>query len=150
MKLFCPNSFSSENLVIIQTKHLLSSYYTYDIQQGCNITTRVPSLHTQLVIFSLHYSTSHSYVDDALEVEWSANCIRCPSDSPSLPKFYCSGLDLITTSQLPLGKGINDLIDSDTYALTYCTVNDANVIVNLLHHDTLLSENAFCLVPVQP
>ena len=53
----------------------------------------------------------------------------------------------------PLGKSINDFINPDTYTLTYCSVDDAFAIVNLLGPGTLLSKidlkNAFRLIPVR-
>ena len=91
-----------------------------------------------------------SVLDDALVTECSLNHVLGPFDSPPLPKFRCSGLGLVpkqdggwrTIYHLsgPLGKSINDFINPDTYTLTYCSVDDAFAIVNLLGPGTLLSK----------
>ena len=75
------------------------------------------------------------------------NHILYPLNSPPLPSFCCSGLGLILehdggwrTSSTPFGNSINNFIDLDVYTLTYCTVDDAYAIVNLLHPGILLSK----------
>ena len=134
-----------------------------DIRQSCNISYTGPQFaHTTS---NLQSALSHpSLLDDALEVECSANCILGSFDSPPLPNFCCSGLDIIPKHNgdwrtiyhlsAPIGNSINDFIDSDAYTLTYCTVDDAYAIVKLLGPGTLLSKidlkNAFRLIPVRP
>ena len=119
-------------------------------------------MHTQLAIFNLPFSQP-SILDNALVTECSLNRVLGPFDSPPLPNFRCSGLGLVPKQDggwrtiyhlsAPLGKSINDFINPDTYTLTYCSVDDAFAIVNLLGPGTLLSkidlENAFRLIPVR-
>ena len=40
----------------------------------------------------------------------------------------------------PLGLSINDFINSDGYSLSYCSVDDAYTIINVLGAGTLLSK----------
>ena len=53
----------------------------------------------------------------------------------------------------PPGLSNNDFIDSDSYSLSYCSVDDAYTIINELGTGALLSKidlkNAFRLIPVQ-
>ena len=91
-----------------------------------------------------------SVLDDALVTECSLNCVLGPFDSPPLPNFRCSGLGLVPKQDggwrtiyhlsAPPGKSINDFINPDTYTLTYCSVDNAFAIVNLLGPGTLLSK----------
>ena len=54
----------------------------------------------------------------------------------------------------PLGNSINDYINPDDYTLSYCSVDDAYGILNLLGTGALMSKidlkNAFRLIQVHP
>jgi len=54
----------------------------------------------------------------------------------------------------PAPHSINDYIDSDSYSLTYCTIDDAYSIINKYGSNTLFSKidlkDAFRLIPVHP
>ena len=105
-----------------------------------------------------------SIINDALAVECLNNRIIGPFDSLPLPNLRCSRLGIVPKHDggwrtiyhlsAPLGYSINDFIDSSTYTLSYCTVDDAYAIVYQLGPGTLLSKidlkDAFCLISVRP
>ena len=132
-----------------------------DIRQGCNIGYTGPQF--AFTTRNLQSASSQpSILDDTLATECSLNRILGPFDFPPLPNFRSSGLGLVpkhdggwrTIYHLssPPGRSINDFIDPQTYTLSYCSVDDAFAIVNLLGPGTLLSKidlkNAFRLIPV--
>ena len=133
-----------------------------DIRQGCDIGYSGPQFAHTATNFQSAFSQP-SVLDHALANECSFNRVLGPFDSPPLPNLRCSGLGLIPKQDgswrtiyhlsAPPGKSINDFINPDTYALSYCSVDDAFAIVNLLGTGTLLSKidlkNAFCLIPVR-
>ena len=102
-------------------------------------------------------------IDENLKKETEAGHILGPFHTPPLPNLRCSGLGtipkhdggwrLIYHLSAPAGSSINDFIDSNTYTLSYCTVNDAYTIINKLGRGALLSKidfkNAFGLIPVR-
>ena len=69
-----------------------------------------------------------------------------------IPK-HDGGWRIIYHLSAPPGLSINDFIDSDSYSLSYCSVDDAYTIINELGTGALLSKidlkNAFRLIPVQ-
>ena len=70
----------------------------------------------------------------------------------AIPK-HDGGWRIIYHLSAPPGLSINDFIDSDSYSLSYCSVDDAYTIINELGTGALLSKidlkNAFRLIPVQ-
>ena len=70
-----------------------------------------------------------------------------------MPK-HDSGWRTIYHLSAPHGNSINDYINLDDYTLSYCSVDDAYAILNLLGTGTLMSKidlkNAFHLIPVRP
>ena len=133
-----------------------------DIRQGCDIGYSGPQFaHTATNLQSAF--SQPSVLDHALASECSFNHVLGPFDSPPLPNLRCSGLGLIPQQDgswrtiyhlsAPPGKSINDFINPDTYELSYCSVDDAFAIVNLLGTGTLLSKidlkNVFRLIPVR-
>ena len=133
-----------------------------DIRHGCDIGYTGPQFAYTASNLQSAFSQP-SILDNALVTECSLNRVLGPFDSPPLPNFRCSGLGLVPKQDggwrtiyhlsAPLGKSINDFINPDTYTLTYCSVDDAFAIVNLLGPGTLLSKidlkNAFRLIPVR-
>ena len=133
-----------------------------DIRHGCDIGFTGPQFAYTASNLQSAFSQP-SILDNALVTECSLNRVLGPFDSPPLPNFRCSGLGLVPKQDggwrtiyhlsAPLGKSINDFINPDTYTLTYCSVDDAFAIVNLLGPGTLLSkidlQNAFRLIPVR-
>ena len=135
----------------------------HNIQHGCSIgyngpqfshcSKNLPSAYQQPLI-----------LDNALLQECNAGCILGPFDTPSLPDFRCSGLGLVpkhnggwrTIYHLSAahGNSINDYINPEDYTLSYCSVDDAYAILNLLGTGALMSKidlkNAFRLIPVHP
>ena len=102
-------------------------------------------------------------IDESLKKEIEAGRILGPFDDPPLPNLRCSGLGAIPENDggwwiiyhlsAPPGLSINDFIDSDSYSLLYCSVDDAYTIINELGTVALLSKidlkHAFRLIPVQ-
>ena len=133
-----------------------------DFRHGCNIGYTGPQFAYTASNLQSAFSQP-SILDNALVTECTLNRVLGPFDSPPLPNFRCSGLGLVPKQDggwrtiyhlsAPLGKSINDFINPDTYTLTYCSVDDAFAIVNLLGPGTLLSKidlkNAFRLIPVR-
>ena len=70
----------------------------------------------------------------------------------AIPK-HDGGWWIIYHLSAPPGLSINDFIDSDSYSLSYCSVDDAYTIINELGTGALLDKinlkNAFQLIPVQ-
>ena len=156
------HSFSSGSYEITMTKLLLSSFcqifdmdVTYVGYTGPQFAYTASNLQSAF--------SQPSILDNALVTECSLNRVLGPFDSPPLPNFRCSGLGLVPKQDggwrtiyhlsAPLGKSINDFINPDTYNLTYCSVDDAFAIVNLLGPGTLLSKidlkKAYRLIPVR-
>ena len=87
-----------------------------------------------------------------------------PFQTPPLPNFRCSGLGLVPKHDggwraiyylsAPYGSSINDSINPEDYALSYCSVIDAFAIVSALGKGTIMAKidlkNALRLVPVRP
>ena len=75
----------------------------------------------------------------------------CTSGLGLVPK-HDSGWHIIYHLSTPVGFSINDYIDSSTYSLSYCSVDDAYAFINQLGPGTLLSKidlkDAFRLIPV--
>ena len=123
-----------------------------DIRHGCDIGYTGPQFAYTASNLQSAFSQP-SILDNALVTECSLNRVLGPFDSPPLPNFRYSGLGLIPKQDggwrtiyhlsAPLGKSINDFINPDTYTLTYCSVDDAFAIVNLLGPGTLLSKIDF-------
>ena len=135
----------------------------HNIQHGCSIgyngpqfshcSKNLPSAYQQPLI-----------LDNALLQECNAGCILGPFDTPPLPDFRCSGLGLVPKHDggwrtiyhlsAPHGNSINDYINPEDYTLSYCSVDDAYAILNLLGTGALMSKidlkNAFRLIPVHP
>ena len=102
-------------------------------------------------------------IDESLKKEIEAGRILGPFDDPPLPNLQCSGLGAIPENDggwwiiyhlsAPPGLSINEFIDSDSYSLLYCSVDDAYTIINELGTVALLSKidlkHAFRLIPVQ-
>ena len=133
----------------------------HNIQHGCSIgyngpqfahcSKNLPSAYQQPLI-----------LDNALAQECNAGRILGPFDNPPLPDFRCSGLRLVPKHDggwrtiyhlsAPHGNSINDYIKPDDHTLSYCSVDDAYAILNLLGTGALMSKidlkNAFCLIPV--
>ena len=90
--------------------------------------------------------------------------LSAPFDNPLLPDFCCSGLGFVPKHDggwrtiyhlsAPHDNSINDYINPDDYTLSYCSVDDAYAILNLLGTGALMSKfdlkNAFHLIPVHP
>ena len=125
-------------------KQLLS-----DIRHECDIGYSGPQFaHTATNLQSAF--PQPSVLDDATASECSFNRVLGPFDSLPLPNLRCSGLGLVSKQDgswrtiyhlsAPPGKSINDFINPDTYALSYCSVDNAFAIVNLLGPGTLLSK----------
>ena len=135
----------------------------HNIQHGCSIgyngpqfshcSKNLPSAYQQPLI-----------LDNALLQECNAGRILGPFDTPPLPDFRCSGLGLVPKHDggwrtiyhlsAPHGNSINDYINPEDYTLSYCSVDDAYAILNLLGTGALMSKidlkNAFRLIPVHP
>ena len=135
----------------------------HNIQHGCSIgyngpqfshcSKNLPSAYQQPLI-----------LDNALLQECNAGRILGPFDTPPLPDFRCSGLRLVPKHDggwrtiyhlsAPHGNSINDYINPEDYTLSYCSVDDAYAILNLLGTGALMSKidlkNAFRLIPVHP
>ena len=133
-----------------------------NLVNGCAIGYNGPQFaaNTKHLSSALHHPT---IIDKFLKKEIEAGCILEPFDDPPLPNLGCSGLGgipkhdggwrIIYHLSAPPGLSINDFIDSDSYSLSYCSVDDAYTIINELGTGTLLSKidfkNAFRLIPVQ-
>ena len=135
----------------------------HNIQHGCSIgyngpqfshcSKNLPSAYQQPLI-----------LDNTLLQECNAGRILGPFDTPPLPDFRCSGLGLVPKHDggwrtiyhlsAPHGNSINDYINPEDYTLSYCSVDDAYAILNLLGTGALMSKidlkNAFRLIPVHP
>ena len=86
-----------------------------------------------------------------------------PLRHSSTPQLRCSGLGLVPKHDggwhaiyhlsAPYGSSINDSISSQDYTLSYCSVDDAFMIVSSLGRSALMAKinlrNAFCLIPVR-
>ena len=135
----------------------------HNIQHGCSIGYNGP----QFVHCSKNLPSAYQQpliLDNALAQECNAGCILGPFDNPPLPDFRCSGLGLVPKHDggwrtiyhlsAPHGNSINDYINPDDYTLSYCSVDDAYAILNLLGTGALMSKidlkNAFRLIPVHP
>ena len=156
------HSFSSGSYIRDHLDKTFVEQLLSDIRHGCDIGYTGPQFAYTASNLQSAFSQP-SILDNALVTECSLNRVLGPFDSPPLPNFRCSGLGLVPKQDggwrtiyhlsAPLGKSINDFINPDTYTLTYCSVDDAFAIVNLLGPGTLLSKidlkNAFRLVPVR-
>ena len=135
----------------------------HNIQHGCSIgyngpqfvhcSKNLPSVYQQPLI-----------LDNALAQECNPGRILGPFDNPPLPDLCCSGLGLVPKHNsgwctiyhlsAPHGNSINNYINPDDYTLSYCSVDDAYAILNLLGTGALMSKidlkNAFRLIPVHP
>ena len=101
-------------------------------------------------------------IDTTLQKECEAGRILGPFQSPPLSHFRTSGLGLVPKHDrgwhviynlsAPAGHSINDFIDSLTYSISYCSIDDAYTIINTLGTGALLSKidlkDAFHLIPV--
>ena len=135
----------------------------HNIQCGCNIGYAGPQFsHCNRNLPSAYQQPS--ILDSALTEECKAGRILGPFDAPPLPNFRCSDLGLVPKHDggwrmiyhlsAPHGYSINDHINPDAYSLSYCSVDNAYAIVNLLGTGALMSKidlkNAFCLIPIHP
>ena len=133
-----------------------------DLVHGCSIGYHGP----QFVANAKHLSSALQHtniINESLKKETEAGRILGPFHTPPLPNLRCSGLGAIPKHDggwrviyhlsAPAGTSINDFIDSNTYTLSYCTVDDAYTIINKLGQGALLSKidlkNAFHLIPVR-
>ena len=103
-------------------------------------------------------------LDATIAEECKAGRVLGPFDKPPLPCFRSSGLGLVPKHDggwrtichlsVPHGSSVNDFIDPDIFTLTYCSVDDAYVIVNSLGAGALISKidlkSAFRLISVRP
>ena len=135
----------------------------HNIQSGCNIGYAGPQFsHCNGNLPSAYQQPS--ILDSALAQECKEGRILGPFDTPPLPSFRCSGLGLVPKHDggwrtiyhlsAPHGDSINDYINPETYSLSYCSVDNAYAILNLLGTGALMSKidlkNAFRLIPVHP
>ena len=110
---------------------------------GCSNGYHGP--HDQFAANAKHLSSALQHtniIDESLRKETEAGRILGPFHTPSLPNLQCSGLGAIPKHyggwriiyhlSAPAGSSINDFIDSNTYTLSYCTVDDAYAIINKL------------------
>ena len=135
----------------------------HNIQHGCSIGYNGP----QFAHCSKNLPSAYQeplILDNTLAQECNAGRILGPFDNPPLPDFCCSGLGLVPKHDggwrtiyhlsAPHGNSINDYINPDDYTLSYCSVDDAFAILNLLSTGALVSKidpkNAFRLIPVHP
>ena len=133
-----------------------------NLVNGCAIGYNEP----QFVANAKHLGSALQHptiIDKSLKKEIEAGRILGPFDDPPLPNLQCSGLGAIPKHDggrriiyhlsVPPGLSINDFIDSDSYSLSYCSVDDAYTIINELGTGALLSKidlkNAIRLIPVQ-
>ena len=92
-------------------------------------------------------------LNTTLASECSAGRIVGPFQIPPLPNLRCSGLGIILKHDggwhtiyhlsAPHGISINDFIDTEQYLLSYCTVDDAFAIANLLGKGALMAKIYF-------
>ena len=70
-----------------------------------------------------------------------------------MPK-HDGGWYVIYYLSAPAGHSINDFIDSLTYSISYCSIDDAYTIINTLGTGALLSKidlkDVFHLIPIRP
>ena len=88
-------------------------------------------------------------LDNVLAQECNTRYILGSFDSPPLFYFCCSGLGLVPKHDggwhtiyhlsAPHSNSINDYINPDDYTLSYCSVDDAYTILNLLGTGILMS-----------
>ena len=133
-----------------------------NLVHGCAIGYNGP----QFVGHAKHLSSALQHpdiIDDSLKKEMEMGRILGPFDHPPFPNLRCSGLGavpkhdrgwrIIYHLSAPPGFSINDFIDSNSYSLSYCSVDDAYTIINELGTGALLSKidlkNAFRLIPVR-
>ena len=135
----------------------------HNIQSGCNIGYAGPQFsHCNGNLPSAYQQPS--ILDSALAQDCKEGRILGPFNTPPLPNFRCSGRGLVPKHDggwriiyhlsAPHGNSINDYINSETYSLSYCSVDNAYAILNLLGTGALMSKidlkNAFRLIPVHP
>ena len=136
----------------------------HNIQHGCSIGYNGP----QFVHCSKNLPSAYQQpliLDNALTQECNAGHILGSFDNPPLPDLCCSGLGFVPKHDggwrrtiyhlsAPHGNSINDYNNPDDYTLSYCSVDDAYAILNLLGTGALMSKidlkNAFRLIPVHP
>ena len=135
----------------------------YDLQHGCTIGYNG----SQFANLAKNLTSAHQQpevIDAALKKECEAGRILGPFPTPPLSNFRTSGLGLVPKHDggwrvihhlfAPIGLSINDFIDSNTYSLSYCSVDDAYAFINQLGPGTLLCKidlkDAFRLIPVHP
>ena len=135
----------------------------HDLQHDCNIAYLGPQF-AHLANNLASASRQLKVIDAALQKECEAGRILGQFESPPLPNFCSSGLDLVHKNDgecrviyhlsAPALHSINDYINPDCCFLTYCTTGDAYSIINRLGHNALLSKidikDAFRLIPVCP
>ena len=129
---------------------------------GCNIGYNGP----HFAHIASHLPTAHTHpnvIDNALAKECSAGRIAGPFPSPPLPSLRCSGLGVVPKKDgtwrviyhlsAPHSRSINDYINPESFSLSYCSIDDAIMIINQLGPGCLLGKidlkNAFRLCPVR-
>ena len=134
-----------------------------DLQHGCAIGYNRP----QFANFANNLPSAYQQpevIDATLKKECEAGQILGPFPIPPLNSFHTSVLGLVPNHDggwhiiyhlsTPVGININDFIDSSTYSLSYCFVDDAYTFVNQLGPGTLLSKidlkDTLQLIPVHP
>ena len=132
-----------------------------DLQHGCSIGCTGP----QFAYLAKNLPSAfqqQSVIDATLQKECKAGHILGPFPTPPLPNFRTTGLGLVPKNDggwciiyhllAPTTHSINDFIDSFTYSLSYCSIDDAYTIINKLVPRTLLSKidlkDTFHLIPV--
>ena len=120
-----------------------------NLVHGCVIGYNGP----QFVGHAKHLSSALQHpdiIDNSLKKEVETGCTLGPFNHPPLPNLWCSGLDavpkhnggwqIIYHLSAPPGLSINDFIDSNSYSLSYCSVDDEYTIINELGTGALLSK----------
>ena len=130
---------------------LLGCSIGYTGPQFAHLANNLPSAYQQ-----------PSVIDATLEKECEAGRILGTFSNSPLENFRTSGLvvpkhnggwRIIYHLSAPDGLSINDFIDTFSYSLKYCSIDDACTIINKLGPGALLSKidlkDAFRLIPVQ-
>ena len=133
-----------------------------NLEHGCDIGYTGPQFtHSSSNLPSSFQNPS--ILDANITEECNMGRMLGPFQTPPLPNFRCSGLGLVPKHDggwraiyhlsAPYGSSINDSINPEDYALSYCSVDDAFAIVSALGKGTIMAKidlkNAFRLVPVR-
>ena len=121
------------------------------------------NLHIQAATFPLHSKTLAYWMPTSLKnATWVACWVhsRLHHFRTSAAQDWAWSLSMMVAGMQfticlpPYGSSINDSINPEDYALSYCSVDDTFAIVSALGKGTIMAKidlkNAFCLVPVRP